>query len=70
MNGLNSSVRTYSECPLQFACWCWEAVEHQILPDTVDPLPPGGQAAACEVPALTLTRAETPYYLYSYETGK
>lgn len=43
---------------LQFASDCAETVEHKVLPHTVDPFTPGGEGAANEVTAFSLTGAE------------
>ena len=54
----NEVPSTYIQCPLQLARGGGEAVEDEVLPNTVDPLAPGGEGAADEVTAVSLAGGE------------
>lgn len=49
---------THRQSSLQLAGDCAEAVEHKVLPNTVDPLPTGREGTANEVTTFSLTRTE------------
>lgn len=49
---------THRQSSLQLAGDCAEAVEHEVLPNTVDPFPAGREGTANEVTTFSLTRTE------------
>ena len=58
-----SATNTHGQSSFQFASGDAEAVQHQILPHTVNPLSPGGQDGTHKVSTLPLTAGETPHNL-------
>lgn len=49
---------THCQSSLQFASDCAKAIEHKVLPYTVDPFTAGGEGTANKVTTFSLTRAE------------
>lgn len=49
---------THRQSSLQLASDCAEAVEHKVLPNTVDPLATRGEGTANKVTTLSFTRTE------------